>query len=83
MSEVVSITCKIERQSNQLHIVKLREKCDEIFSWIEVINEISEYATSDHEDILDFPPPDKMVAELHRKRREIKLQVIQLKGLVS
>ena len=82
MAEVVSITQKIERQSNQQHMAKLREKCDEIYAWIEVINDISEYATSDLTNILDFPPPDKMVAELHRKRTEIKLHVIKLKGLL-
>ena len=82
MAEVVSITRKIERQSNQQHIVKLREKGVEIYDWIETLKDIADFAVSDPADLLDFPPPDKMIAELHRKSAEIKRLVIQLKGLV-
>ena len=79
MSEVVSITKKIERQSNQQHIAKLREEGVEIYDWIEALNGMTEYAAK---EMLDFPPPDKMVAELHGRSADIKRQIIQLKGLV-
>ena len=79
MVQVVSITRKIERESNQQHIAKLREECVDIYDWIEALNGMTEYAAK---EVLDFPPPDKMVAELHRRSADIKRQVIQLKGLI-
>ncbi len=79
MPEVVSITCKKERQSNQQHIAKLRVEGVEIYDRIEALNEITEYAAS---QMFDAPPPDRMVAELHGRSADIKRQIIQLKGLV-
>lgn len=79
VASVVSITCKIERQSNQQHIAKLRKEGVAIYDWIEALNEMREYAAL---QMFDGPPPDRMVAELQGRSAEIKRQVIQLKGLV-
>ena len=79
MAEVVNITRKIERQSNEQHIEKLREEGVAIYDWIEALNGMTEYAAK---EVLNFPPPDKMVAELHGRSADIKRQIIQLKGLV-